>query len=167
MNFRKWNSKKILKELFIIAVLMFILSNIMSYLRQPELDSTHLPKIEAKLLNGDMFHKKEGKPLLIHFWAVWCPTCKLEAANIESVSKEYEVLTVAVSSGSDVGIKAYMQEHALNFKVINDVNGVWAKRFKVAAYPTTFMYDAKGELRFTEVGYTSTAGLLARFEWVK
>ena len=154
-------------ELIKIVLLMFILSNIMSYLRSPELASTQLPKIEVQLLDGSMFRVEEEKPLLLHYWAVWCPTCKLEASNIEAVSKEYNVLTIAVNSGSDADVKAYMQEHDLNFKVINDVEGVWAKRFKVEAYPTTFIYDSKGELRFTEVGYTSTAGLFARLEWIK
>ena len=167
MSRKKWNIKTMGIELIKIALLMFILSNIMSYLRSPELASPQLPKIEVQLLDGSMFTVEEGKPLLLHYWAVWCPTCKLEAPNIEAVSKEYNVLTIAVNSGSDAKVKAYMQEHDLNFKVINDVEGVWAKRFKVEAYPTTFIYDGKGKLQFTEVGYTTTAGLLARFEWIK
>lgn len=100
----------------------------------------------------------------MHFWATWCPTCKVEAPNIESVSKNYNVLTIAVSSGSDEKVKAYMQEHELTFNVLNDVEGTWAKKFKVEAYPTTFIYDAKGELLFSEVGYTTTAGLLGRLK---
>lgn len=162
MNLKKWNVKAILIEIVKLLVLLFILSNIMSYLRQPELDSIHLPKIDAQLLDGNIFTVEEGKPLVLHFWATWCPTCKVEAANIESVSKNYNVLTIAVSSGSDEKVDAYMQEHELTFKVLNDTEGMWAKQFKVEAYPTTFIYDAKGELRFTEVGYTTTAGLLGR-----
>jgi len=162
MNLKKWNAKAILIEIVKLLVLLFILSNIMSYLRQPELDSIHLPKIDAQLLDGNIFTVEEGKPLVLHFWATWCPTCKVEAANIESVSKNYNVLTIAVSSGSDEKVEAYMQEHELTFKVLNDTEGMWAKQFKVEAYPTTFIYDAKGELRFTEVGYTTTAGLLGR-----
>ena len=154
-------------ELIKLLLVMFILSNIISYLRSPELESTQLPKIEAQLLDGSMFRMEVGKPLLLHYWAVWCPTCKLEAANIEAVSKEYNVLTIAVNSGSDTKVKAYMQEHDLNFKVINDVEGIWAKRFKVEAYPTTFIYDNKGKLRFTEVGYTTTAGLRARLKIIE
>lgn len=159
--------KSTLKEILIVAVLLFILSNIISYIRAPELGSTHLPKIEAQLLDGSQFSVKEGKPLLIHFWATSCPTCKLEAPNIETVSKEYEVLSIAVNSGSDEKVKVYMQEHGLSFKVLNDVDGAWERQFKIEVYPTTFIYDGKGKLRFTEVGYTTTAGLLARFEWIK
>lgn len=159
--------KSTLKEISITLILLLILSNIISYIRQPEIGSTQLPQIEVQLIDGSTFQVGKGKPLVIHFWATSCPACKLEAPNIETVSKEYEVLSIAVNSGSDEKVKAYMQEHALNFKVLNDADGAWATKFKIEVYPTTFIYDAKGELRFTEVGYTTTAGLLARLEWVE
>lgn len=163
----KWNIKSILKEILTAVVLLFILTNIISYIRKPELGSIHLPKIEAELVDGSTFKVEEGKPLLLHYWAVWCPTCKLEAPNIQAVSQKYNVLTIAVNSGSDEKVKTYMKENELNFKVLNDVDGRWAKQFKVEAYPTTFIYDGKGELRFTEVGYTTTAGLMARLKIIE
>ena len=104
---------------------------------------------------------------LKQFWATWCPTCKLEAANIERVSKKYEVLTVAVNSGDDEKITRYLKERGLSFRVLNDQEGIWAQKFMVQAFPTTFIYDAKGELKFTEVGYTTTAGLLARIALIE
>jgi len=159
--------KSTLKEISIALVLLFILSNILSYIRQPELGSTHLPQIEVRLIDGSTFQVEKGKPLVIHFWATSCPACKLEAPNIETVSKEYDVLSIAVNSGSDEKVKAYMQEHGLSFKVLNDVDGAWATEFNIEVYPTTFIYDAKGKLSFTEVGYTTTAGLFARLEWIE
>lgn len=161
------NIKSTLKEITIALVLLFIMSNIISYIRAPELGSTQLPQIEVRLIDGSTYQVEKGKPLIIHFWATSCPACKLEAPNIEAVSKEYDVLSIAVNSGSDEKVKAYMQEHGLSFKVLNDVEGAWTTEFKIEVYPTTFIYDAKGELRFTEVGYTTTAGLLARLEWVE
>lgn len=167
LDLKNWNLKSTLKEITIALVLLFVLSSIISYIRKPELSSTRLPHIEAKLLDGSNFKVQEGKPLLLYFWAEWCPTCKLQSSNIEFVSKDYNVLTIAVNSGSDEQIKAYMHEHELSFKVINDKEGTWAKQFKIEAYPTIFIYTAKGKLKFTDVGYTTTAGLLARFEWIK
>lgn len=159
--------KSILKELLIGAVILFVVSNVISYLRKPALDSTHLPKIEARLIDGSEVKVQEGKPIVIHFWATWCPTCKLEASNIQKLSESYEVFTIAVNSGDDAVIEAYLKERDLNFKVINDKTGMWAERFNVEAFPTTFIYDAKGELKFSEVGYTSTAGLLARLKLIE
>jgi len=163
---RKWNVKSIFKEIVIGATFLFILTNIISYIRKPELTSEVLPKIEIVLLDGSSYSIKEGRPLVIHFWATWCPTCKLEAPNIQSVSEHYEVLTIAVNSGDNAKIEAYMKERGLTFKVLNDINGKWAEQFKVKAFPTTFIYDSKGKLKFTEVGYTTTAGLLARLKMI-
>ena len=163
----KWNMKSILKELTIGLIAIFILSNIMSYIRKPELSSTQLPQVEITLLDSTSYSLKKGKPIVLHFWATWCKVCKLEVDNIERLSKQYEVLTIAVSSGENAKITAYLKERGLTFKVVNDVDGSWAKQFKVEAFPTTFMYDGTGELKFTEVGYTTTAGLLARMAILK
>lgn len=164
---KKWNIRSTVKEIAIAVVLLVVLSNLISYIRKPELSSTQLPKIEAKLLDGTTFKVQEGKPLLLYFWGEWCSVCKLQSSNIASISDDYNVLTIAVRSGSDEEIKRYMQEHGLSFKVINDIEGNWAKQFKVEVYPTVFIYDAKGQLKFTDVGYTTTAALLARFQWIK
>jgi len=146
---------------------LFIVSQLISYIRAPDLGSNQLPQIEATLVDGSSFSAQKGKPLLIHFWAISCPVCELEAPNIETVSKAYDVLTIAINSGSNENVLAYMQKNGLHFKVLNDTEGVWSKAFKIEVFPTTFIYDAKGELRFTEVGYTTTAGLLARLEWIE
>jgi thiol-disulfide isomerase/thioredoxin len=122
-----------------------------------------LPKIEVKLLDGSSYSIKEGKPLVIHFWATWCPTCKLEVSNIQAVSEHYDVLTIAVNSGD---IKKYMGNSTLTCRVVNDLEGKLAKQFHVEAFPTTFIYNGKGKLKFTEVGYTTTAGLLARLKMI-
>lgn len=160
----KWNVRSLAKELIVGAVLIFIFSSIINYLRKPELSSTELPQANITLLDGTSYTLKSGKPLVIHFWATWCKVCKLEAPNIETLSKKYEVLTIAVNSGEDAKIQAYMKERELTFNVFNDVDSSWAKKFKVEVFPTTFIYDRQGELKFTEVGYTTTAGLLARLK---
>lgn len=161
---KKWNIKKILKEIFIGILMLFIISNIMSYIRKPDLDSNTFPQTKSQLIDGSHFETSQvkGKPLLVHFWATWCPTCKLESPNIQALSEKYVVLTIAVQSGSDEALRKYMNENEFDFKVINDTHGNWAEEFKIGAFPTTFIYNKKGELSFTEVGYTTTAGLLAR-----
>ena len=163
----KWNLKVIAKELVVGSIMLLILSNIISYLRSPTLNSNDLPNVEVRLLDGTKFVYKKDKPLVIHFWATWCHTCKIEASNIQTVSKTYEVLSVAVNSGSDAKLQTYMSEKGLSFNVLNDSKGSWASDFKIEAYPTTFIYDGKGELKFAEVGYTTTAGLLARLKLIE
>ncbi|MFT7879031.1 MAG: protein disulfide oxidoreductase [Sulfurimonas sp.] len=165
----KLKTKKLLKEIVIFAVMLFVISNVLSYLRSPELQSDTLPRIEARLIDGSTFRSKEmeGKPLVVHFWATWCPTCKAEAANIEAISEEYEVVSIAVKSGPDEVLKRYMREKGYRFRVVNDAEGKWAEVFHIEAFPTTFIFDSTGKLRFTEVGYTTTLGLKGRLGIVK
>jgi len=162
LRLKKWS-----KELVVMALIIFIVSNVMSLLRSPDIKDKTLPEISGILSNGEFFSTKDfnNQPTLIHFWATWCPTCKLEAANIQAISKEYNVLTIAVKSGSSEKINTYLNNNHLDYAVINDDEGKLAQRFLVQAYPTSFIYNKNNELSFTEVGYTSTWGLKLRMWW--
>ncbi len=160
--------KKFLKEGLITLILAFILVNIISYLKKPELSFSSLPSMTIPMVNGKQFSSSDyhDKPLIVHFWATWCPTCKLEISNFNTIAKEYNLITIAVQSGSNEELKKFMQEKGLEFPLINDRNGVLAKKFAITAYPTTFIFDKDGEVAFSEVGYTSTWGLKLRVWWL-
>ena len=167
LDYKTWNIKRITKEIAIMGLMVVVIANVLSYIRQPELADSRLPLIKERLISGKQFDAAsfDGKPLLIHFWATWCPTCKAEADNIQRLSKYYNVVTFAVNSGSDADLQRYMKERGFDYDVINDREGKWAKLFRVQGYPTSFIYDASGQLSFSEVGYTSTAGLWFRLWW--
>ena len=161
--------KKILKELLLSLLVLAVAINVISYFRSPSLDQQKGLALNATTLSGTSTHTYEdaNKPLLIHFWATWCPTCKLEASNIQRLSEHFNVITVAVKSGSDAEIQSYLKEHDLTFEVINDTDASLASRFKVPAFPTTFILNSQGSIVFSEVGYTSTIGLFARMWWAQ
>ncbi|MDD2357177.1 MAG: redoxin domain-containing protein [Thiovulaceae bacterium] len=155
---KNWNFKKLLREAAIFAVLLFIFSNALSYLKSPDLGNKKLPEFQATMLNEKTFDSlqvKHDKPLLIHFWATWCPTCKMENSTIDALSKKFDVITIAVNSKSDADIKAFLKEKNLSFQVINDTNSSLAEHFHVSGFPTTFIYNKDGNLEFSEVGYSS------------
>lgn len=154
-----------LKEILLFIVVMTIFANAISWYKGQDLNKEKLPIISSKLINNKSYSLNKNKPIMVHIWATWCPTCKLEAANIQRISQKYEVATIAVKSGTDLDIKRYLDEHDLNFNVINDKNAEYARKFKIAVYPTTFIYDKDGNLVFSEVGYTSTIGLYLRMWW--
>jgi len=157
--------KHYLKEIAIFVIIMTIFANIISLYKSSDLNSEALNLNSVTLMNNELYSFKDDKPVLIHFWATWCPTCKVEASNIETLSKEYDVITIVVNSGSNKDIQDYLDENAFTFKVVNDQDSMYASKFKIAAYPTTFIYDKNRDLVFSEVGYTSTIGLYLRMWW--
>ncbi|WP_417326315.1 protein disulfide oxidoreductase [Halarcobacter sp.] len=159
--------KKYLKEIIVFVVVLTVAANAFSYYRSQDLNKEKLDLQTVTLLDGSLYTLPSDKPVLLHFWATWCPTCKFEASNIEKISKDYEVITVAVQSGTKEQIQNYLDEHKLSFKVINDEDGFYSRKFNIQAFPTTFIYDSKKRLKFSEVGYTSTFGLYARMALIK
>ncbi len=163
----KANIKKYLKEIVTFIVLMTLFANIMSLYKAQNVNKQALSLVNLTLINDTKYIFPTNKPILIHFWATWCPVCKVESHNIQTIANHFEVLTIAVKSGSDITIEQYMKENGINYKVYNDDEGFLASEYKVPAYPTTFIYDAKGNLVFSEVGYTSTFGLWIRMLWAE
>ena len=153
------------KEIIYFIIVMTLLANIISIYRSQDLSQTPLDIQSVKLIDNTTYTLPKNRPILIHFWATWCPTCKLEASNIDFLAKHFEVLTIAVSSGSDYEIQNYLNEHSYTFRVVNDKDGSLRSKFQIAGFPTTFIYDKNKRLCFSEVGYTSTLGLYLRMLW--
>lgn len=153
------------KEIVFFIIVMTIFANILSLYRSQDLNKDKLHITTFEFLNNTLYDLPKNEPILIHFWATWCPTCKAEASNIQTISKKYNVITIALKSGSDEEIEKYLKERNFDFKVVNDYNGSITEKFSVAIFPTTIIYDKSGNEIFSEVGYTSTFGLLLRMWW--
>lgn len=145
---------------------MIIASNLLSYYRSQDLNKEKLSFDSFKLIDNTEYIVQKDKPIIIHFWATWCPTCKIEASNIEKLSKDYEVITIAIQSPHN-DIIEYLKDNDLTFNVVEDFDGGYLDKFKVKVFPTTFIYDKDMVLKFSEVGYTSTAGLYSRMALIK
>ncbi len=163
MSKKRWSVKKIFKEIGSTVIIFLLVSIVLNYIRKPEIKENiydyKLVDTHGRTIN---FSSYKGEPLLVHFWATWCPTCKLEAPNIDKLSKDYNVITIAVNSGGNEEINEFMQKHQLSYRVISDISGNLANKFNISAYPTTLIYTKSGRLKFAEVGYSTAVGLKAR-----
>ena len=151
---------KLAIEILVIALIYFAIK---AYIQRDLVEGT-APVIQSTFLNGQAINLQsyQGKPLLLHFWATWCRVCKLEEDSIDAISKDRPVVTVAMSSGSNEEIEAYLKKNNLSFPVINDSDGVLAQRYGVSGVPTSFVINASGEVMYTEFGYTTGWGLRLR-----
>ena len=121
------------------------------------------PAVKAFTIDGKPFELSAAqRPVLVHFWATWCPVCRVEQGAINALAREHSVITVALSSGTDAEIADYLDNHGLRFEVINDHEGAIAAQWGVVGVPTSFIVDAAGTIRFVTSGYTTGPGLRAR-----
>ncbi len=123
-----------------------------------------VPALHGNLLNGESYSllTDSRRPLLVHFWASWCPVCKLEQDTIQAISDDYPVITIAMQSGEASEVAEYMRQENMQFAVINDPQGILSKRFGVRAVPSSFIVAKNNMIVFRETGYTTAIGLRLR-----
>jgi peroxiredoxin len=122
------------------------------------------PGFHAVLLDGRRVSLADyhGAPLLVHFWATWCPACRFEQGTVDSIARDHQVLTVAMQSGTAAELAAYLAEHELDFPVHVDEEGTMATRWGVKGLPTSFVIDGQGRIRHVTAGFTTGVGLRLR-----
>lgn len=127
------------------------------------------PVIVAQTISGKAFDLREthAKPILVHFWATWCPICNLENSNIAALAQDYQVITIASWSEGKQQVMDFMQEKNLKMPVIVDEDGEWAKLYNVKSVPASFIIDTQGDIQFIEKGYSSEMGLRLRLWWLQ
>jgi len=124
------------------------------------------PELSGQLLKGGQFDlAMSSSTQIVHFWATWCPVCKLESDTLDSLAKDYPLVTVAMNSGDQSSIREYLDENQLSFPVIPDPDGRLSAAWGVKGVPTTFIVNREGKIRFVEVGYTTGLGLRSRYWW--
>ena len=151
---------KLALEIALIGLVFFTAKAYM----QRDLATGPAPSLQGTLLNGQTIDLQslQGKPVLLYFWATWCPVCKMTQHSIDDISKNHTVITVAMNSGTDQEVTDYLVENQLDFPVIPDDAGVIASQYGVSGVPTSFIINADGNIAFTEVGYTTEWGLRLR-----
>lgn len=107
------------------------------------------------------------QPLLIHFFAPWCPICVANHDNITHIAQHYPVLMVVVQTEADE-LAQWLKDHPEDNPalMINDPEGQWLHAFGAKALPTSVFIDADGKIATTELGYISRLGLWLRFVWL-
>lgn len=121
--------------------------------------------VDGKPLDlAEVVRAANGKPVLVVFWATWCPVCKAEDGNIQSIAADHPVLSVAMQSEK---IAEHLRERELSFATIDDADAALSSAWKVRGVPSHFIVDGAGNVRFRVVGYATTWGLRARLWWAE
>ena len=122
------------------------------------------PEVAGALIDGGNVTLADyrGQPVLVHFWATWCPVCRAEDGTIHSLAEDYPVLTIATNSGGADEIRQYLAENQLNFPVLLDESGQLGTAWGIKGVPSSFIVNGSGEIESIAVGYTTEIGLRIR-----
>lgn len=98
-------------------------------------------------------HKSyRGKVTLVNFWATWCPPCvqeipMLNRLKIKMQGRPFELISVNYAEGKQAVVN-FMKKVKVDFPVLIDHNGEFARRWQVVSYPSTFVIGPDGNIAY-------------------
>jgi peroxiredoxin len=102
-------------------------------------------------LNGKTWTLSElrGKVVLVNFWATWCPPCRKEMPDLETLYEKFGsqglvILGISDEEASTVG--PFIRERKVTFPILLDPGRKVNETFVVEGIPKSFVYDRDGKL---------------------
>ena len=155
----KWRSYAVQALLFVVVI-----AGIRAW-QQRDMISGAAPALRGNTLSGLPYSlpKHPQHPVLVQFWATWCPICRAEQDSINNIAHNNpNVITIAMNSGTQEAVVKYMRDQGIAFPVVNDPDGSLSAKWGVHAVPASFIIAPDGRVRFVEVGYTTGVGIKLR-----
>ena len=92
----------------------------------------------------------ENKPVILHFWATWCPYCKKLQPTLVALQKKYQgqgVELISISFNEDEGALPQDEINRRGYSFLTAVMGEEvAQLYGVRGTPTTFFINRKNEI---------------------
>ncbi len=130
----------------------------------PVAPSFSLPDIDGKIISLEDFR---GSPVLIDFWATWCPPCRMSIPELVRLQEEYREKGLVIlglsmddpDQAPDSYLRAFKEKYKINYPILRVNRQVILDYFglETPAIPTMFVVDANGRVVSKIVGFRPRA----------
>lgn len=114
---------------------------------------------KLELISGSTttFKRLLKKPMVVNFWASWCPPCLKELPAFSKVAKRYQGRVIFVGAAVDsakADIMSAKKSFLLDYELAT-VSDEVANKWQGRALPTTYVLDTKGKVIWARAGISS------------
>jgi len=127
--------------------------NLIELEHKPSAPAFSLPDMDNKM------HKLTdylGKPVIVSFWATWCPPCRAEIPAFNRAwakikDEDIAMLAININEGQET-IKSFTKEFPIDFTILRDETAGQLQNWNMTGLPTAFVIDAKGRIVYQAMG---------------
>ena len=108
------------------------------------------PDFELQTVDGKSMKLSDlkGKPVMLNFFATWCPPCRAEMPVLQEVYKEYEaqgfVILAVNLNESELVLKSFREKLGLTFPIVIDKDDRVSRLYDIVPLPTSYFVDKNG-----------------------
>lgn len=109
-----------------------------------------------------------GQPVMLDFFASWCPSCRAEAPRLQEFWQAYAgrglILLGVALNDSEEGLRAFKDDFLLTYPMGLDKTGEIAARYRIGSIPSFVLIDREGRIANITVGSMSEEAMTAEVE---
>ena len=126
---------------------------------KPHKGSTLPPELKLLSINEQSVNltQHKNKVVLVNFWATWCPPCVHEMPSMQRLqdgfsTDDFIILGINMAEEKSDIIQFLKNKVSVDFPILMDSDGAALKRWNVFAFPTSYVVDKKGQIRYSLFG---------------
>ena len=144
----------------LLPILLLMVSIVLAACGEQRYEPRQAPNFILPLLDGSGsigIEDYRGEVVYITFWASWCVPCRQEMPYLAQLRERhegegFEVLAINVDDDVELA-KAFVKEYDMPFPVLRDEARIVSSKYKVPGFPTHFLLDRDGNIRFSGMGF--------------
>lgn len=117
----------------------------------PDLQALYAARLPDPQGRDTALESFRGEPLLINFWATWCPPCVAEMPDLEALSKSFnEVQFVGIAIDTSANVTKFLAKIPVSYPIVVAGHGgidlVRAMGNPAGGLPYTVLVNANGRV---------------------
>ena len=123
------------------------------------------PDFLLRSLDGEAVRLSDlqGAPVVVNFWATWCPTCKAETPDLIAMYEQHRASGLTLIGvnlrEADGPVQSFVEEYGVAYPVLMDRNGQVAGTWRIGGpnngVPSTYFIDSQGVVRLVVYGFVT------------
>ncbi len=145
-----------IKKISLIALSLVLVQNFL-FAAQPLRNET--PERASNFTLLDLENKQfslsdfKGKPIILFFWTTWCPYCRKELKQLNTMHAQFlrdgvELVAINVEEPVDK-VQKFIGSYPFSFRVLLDTDGKVAGAYGILGVPTYILINKEGQVVFS------------------